>query len=258
MSMSRIIAPALLAAVALAFTGCDNREMNYKNVEIDELKAQVRDLDAQLAACEMRKTHDVLSEMGPAAETLTGQTKSIGGGVTMGTRDQETYISVPGSILFKPGSARLNTAAKATLAHIIEVINEKYPGRHVRVDGFTDNEPVTRSKDKWDDNFDLAGGRALSVLHYLEAHGIAKGELGFAGFGENRAKATNVSESGRAKNRRVEIVVSNNSDVSDEPTDSEIDATAPESKPVHHHKKKAKPAGESTAPSTDAAVTPAN
>ena len=254
MSMSRIIAPALLAAVALAFTGCDDREMNYKNVEIDELKAQVRDLDAQLAACEMHKTHDVLVGMGPVGDTNEGQGTAIGNGVTVNKRDQETYISIPGSILFKPGSARLNTEAKATLARIIELINEQYPGRHVRVDGFTDNEPVTRSKDKWDDNFDLAGGRALSVLHYLEAHGIPKKELGFAGFGENRAKATNVSESGRARNRRVEIVVSNDSDVSEEPTDSDIDATAPSTKTVHHHKKaKAKPAADSTD-----AVTPAN
>ena len=256
MSMSRIIAPALLAAVALAFTGCDNREMNYKNVEIDELKAQVRDLDAELAACEQRRTGEMIKEAGPSITDTEVQSHIVG--ATVGHRDQETYISVPGSVLFKPGSARLNTEAKATLARIIELINEQYPGRHVRVDGFTDNEPVTRSKDKWDDNFDLAGGRALSVLHYLEAHGIPKKELGFAGFGENRAKATNVSESGRAKNRRVEIVVSNDSDVSDEPTDSEVDATAPTTKPVHHHKKKAKPAVDATAPSTDSAVTPAN
>jgi chemotaxis protein MotB len=253
MSTSRILVAGLFAAASFSFTGCGDRELNYKKVEIEELKRQVRDLDAELAACEMRSTSTVLANSPSHGHDEGDQGDAIGHGTHVGHRDQETYISVPGSVLFKPGSAKLTTEAKATLSRIIEVIHEQYAGKHVRVDGFTDNEPVTRSKDKWDDNFDLSGGRALSVLHFLEAHGIEKKDLGFAGFGEERAKASNVTESNRAKNRRVEIVVSQNSDVMDSTYDDSSDDTTPAPKKSTHHKKKSAAASSSssTAPATN-------
>ncbi len=230
MSKSRFAVAGLMAIVSFTFAGCGQRDLDYKTVECDELKRDVRDLEAELDACEKRGAHIDMTNMGAAADTNAGKERVIGHGVTVGERPMETFITIDSSILFKPGSAKLTTEAKSTLSRIIEVIHEKYPGHHVRVDGFTDNEPVTRSKDKWDDNFDLSGGRGLSVLHYLEAHGITAADLGFAGFGQERPKSSNSSESGRAKNRRVEIVVSPDA-ASDEP---EPEATPDETKPTHH------------------------
>jgi outer membrane protein OmpA-like peptidoglycan-associated protein len=230
MSKSRFAVAGMMAIVSFTFAGCGQRDLDYKSVECDELKRDVRDLEAELDACEKRGAHIDMTNMGAAADTNAGKEKVIGHGVTVGERPMETYITVDSSVLFKPGSAKLTTEAKATLSRIIEVINEKYPGHHVRIDGFTDNEPITRSKDKWDDNFDLSGGRGLSVLHYLEAHGIAAKDLGFAGFGQERPKASNSSESGRAKNRRVEIVV--DPDMSAD--EQEPEASPDESKPTHH------------------------
>lgn len=229
MSMSRFVVAGLLAAVSVTFVGCGQRDLNYRTVEVEELKRQVRDLEAELDACEKRGAMKDIATLGPVADTDLGKERVIGHGVEVGERPMETYIRISDSILFKPGSARLSTEAKATLSRIIEVIHEKYPHRHVRVDGFTDNEPIVRSKDKWDDNFDLSGGRALSVLHYLEAHGVAKVDLGFAGFGAERPRVPNSTEANRAKNRRVEIVIGEESHDEDVPEE-----TAPESSSHHH------------------------
>ncbi len=219
-----------MAIVSFTFAGCGQRDLDYKSVECDELKRDVRDLEAQLDDCNKHKMKEYLSAAGPNSDNMKVQEEGLGPHVHMGGRDKEVFISIGDEILFKPGSAKLTAEAKATLSRIIELVNEKYHGHHVRVDGFTDNEPITRSKDKWDDNFDLSGGRGLSVLHYLEAHGISSKDLGFAGFGQNRALASNSSESGRAKNRRVEIVV--DPDVTaDEP---EPEAAPDEGKPSHH------------------------
>ena len=77
----------------------------------------------------------------------------------------------------------------------------------MRVEGHTDDQKISRSKDKWDDNWDLSGGRSQKVLHYLLDHGIAASNLGFAGYADQRPLGPNSSEAARAKNRRVDIVV---------------------------------------------------
>jgi chemotaxis protein MotB len=110
----------------------------------------------------------------------------------------------------------LNTHAKETLARVIALINQKYAGASVRVEGHTDNQPIKRSKDKWDDNWDLSGGRSMKVLHYLLDHGIPAKQLAFAGYADQRPVDSNSSDAGRSKNRRVEIAVSQGSDIVNE------------------------------------------
>jgi chemotaxis protein MotB len=116
-------------------------------------------------------------------------------------------FTVESNVLFKPGSAQLSPQAKASLARVAEIIKQKYPDHYVRVDGHTDNQQITRSKDAWDDNWDLSGGRAQRVLHQLIERGVKAENLGFAGFGQERPVASNSNESGKQKNRRVEIRV---------------------------------------------------
>jgi chemotaxis protein MotB len=203
MSTYRFLAVSLAAAASLTFGGCGNRDLNYKKVEVDELRKEIRDLEAQLDACEKRKaiaTYDSAPDRKTARDNILQ-------GVEQGDRDVEHFMSIGSDVLFAPGSAKLTSEAKAVLSRVIAVIQHDYAGYHVRIDGFTDNNPVVRSHDKWDDNWDLSGGRAQAVLHYLIDHGIPAKDLSFGGFGENRPKGSNSSESAKAKNRRVEIVV---------------------------------------------------
>lgn len=205
MSTYRSLAVCILAAASLTFSGCGARDLNYKTVEAEELKKQVRELEAALAACEARKVGTDLRAAGAQADEPGTQGRIVGADVSR--RPMETVISIESNILFAPGSARLTTDAKATLSRVIALVKEKYPNHYVRVDGHTDNEGIVKTKDKWDDNWDLSGGRAQAVLHFLLDHGLTSKDLGFAGFGEVRPRVPNSTEANKTKNRRVEIVV---------------------------------------------------
>ncbi|MBA3709888.1 MAG: OmpA family protein [Planctomycetes bacterium] len=203
MSTYRILAASLAVIVSLHLVGCGNRDLNYKTVETEELKKEIRDLEAQLDACEKRKVSGIYDS---APDHATARTRALTG-VEQRDEKMQHVLSIESNVLFAPGSAKLTSEAKATLSRVIAVIQKDYPNHWVRIDGHTDNANITRSKDKWDDNWDLSGGRAQAVLHYLLDHGIPSKELGFAGFGQERPRGPNSSDAAKSKNRRVEIVV---------------------------------------------------
>jgi len=87
------------------------------------------------------------------------------------------------------------------------VLREKYNGKQVDVVGHTDTDPIRKTKDKWKDNWELSAERALTVARYLIQRGIAEDKIRAVGCGESRPIASNSTASGKAKNRRVEIVV---------------------------------------------------
>lgn len=205
----RAIALSALAVAAVATSGCSGgRDLAYKSVEAEELEKRNKELERLLDEANARNARgDIANAKAGGADGLAATKAGVGAGVGVSDRSREVVLSIENSILFRPGKAELSSQAKATLSRVIATIKEQYPDHWVRVDGHTDNEPVTRSKDQWKDNWDLAGGRAQVVLHYLLDHGLPPGDLGFAGYAEQRPLSTNSSETGRSKNRRVEIVV---------------------------------------------------
>jgi chemotaxis protein MotB len=114
-------------------------------------------------------------------------------------------VTLPNAILFRSGSAKLKTATNKDLDHILSVIRSEYRGRPVDIVGHTDSDPIKKSA--WKDNWELSAQRALSVVRYLEKRGMAGNKIRAVGCGEARPVASNSSGSGKAKNRRVEIVV---------------------------------------------------
>lgn len=206
---TRAVVLSVLAMAALATTGCSGgRDLAYKSVEAEELDKRNKELERLLDEANARNARgDIANAKANGADGLAATKAGVGAGVGVSDRSREVVLSIENSILFRPGKAELSSQAKATLSRVIATIKEQYPDHWVRVEGHTDNEPVTRSKDQWKDNWDLSGGRSVAVLHYLLDHGLPASDLGFAGYGEQRPLATNSSETGRSKNRRVEIVV---------------------------------------------------
>jgi chemotaxis protein MotB len=114
-------------------------------------------------------------------------------------------VTLQNTILFASGSATLLKDGDASLNKILGVVKEKYAGKKIDVIGHTDNEPIAKSK--WKDNWQLSTERALSVVRFIEEHGIDKSKLRACGCGEGRPVASNTNAAGKAKNRRVEVVV---------------------------------------------------
>src|SRR5262249_10263236 len=87
----------------------------------------------------------------------------------------------------------------------------------VRVEGHTDNVPIHTAA--FASNWELSTARATEVVQFLvERCGIPATRLSAAGFGEYRPRMTNDTEEGRAKNRRVDLIILNAASVPRTPT----------------------------------------
>ena len=81
-----------------------------------------------------------------------------------------------------------------------------YPDHRVIVEGHTDNTPITSSSGKqYVDNMDLSFLRAKAVTRILVENGISPGRISIIGYGDTRPIASNETNEGRVKNRRVEV-----------------------------------------------------
>ena len=116
-------------------------------------------------------------------------------------------VTLENSLLFDSGKAMLKKATSTELDHIRSVLRDKYAGKQVDVVGHTDSDPIRKTKDQWQDNLELSAQRALSVARYMIRKGMSEDKVRAVGCGESRPVASNASSAGKAKNRRVEIVV---------------------------------------------------
>lgn len=125
--------------------------------------------------------------------------------------ERKEYIKITAeekAIHFEIGGTGLNIRGIKTLKAIANFI-KTYPGYRVRIEGHTDNIPIgPLLKDKYKDNMELSEARAKVVMEYfVEIEGLPKEMFTYRGYGETKPVASNATEEGRAKNRRVEIYI---------------------------------------------------
>ena len=117
------------------------------------------------------------------------------------TRETERgLVSEIGGVQFATGTADLSSAAREGLARIAGVV-ASYPDLQFSVEGHTDNTGSAAT------NADLSVRRALAVRDYLITQGIGVARIEARGFGPDQPIADNSTNEGRARNRRVEIVL---------------------------------------------------
>lgn len=106
-----------------------------------------------------------------------------------------------GDVLFDTGSSDLKASASRTLLKLVQFLQIN-PRRKIRIEGYTDNSG------KAADNLELSWARAQSVADALKDLGVDAKRIEVKGFGEAHPLAENASSKGRAQNRRVEILIS--------------------------------------------------
>jgi chemotaxis protein MotB len=102
-------------------------------------------------------------------------------------------------VLFDSGKATLKSTAKAKLDKVAQVIKSQYGGQTIRVEGYTDTDPIKKSG--WKTNERLSGERAMAVEEYLVSRGLSKDQIYYAGFGASHQRTS------KKDSRRVEIVI---------------------------------------------------
>lgn len=200
---------------ALIFTsGCVDWKKKYEalNVEHQNLKGLIereRAEKGQLASqvAQDQQTIEALQSQISEKQQTAGQATGFGDeyDVSLDAAAGTITVTLPNAILFESGKASLKQTTQKELDHIADVIQSKYAGKRIDVVGHTDTDPIKKSS--WQDNWELSAQRALSVLRYLNKKGIPSDLIRASGCGESRPIASNSTSAGKAKNRRVEIVV---------------------------------------------------
>ena len=112
-------------------------------------------------------------------------------------------------VLFEKGQAALNPEGEAEmqkLADALKQLEREIPGDIawvLRVDGHTDNDPITSALFK--SNWELSSGRAIAVVNFMIANGVAPQHLVAAGFGEFQPIDPGSTEEAKSRNRRIEL-----------------------------------------------------
>ncbi len=123
-----------------------------------------------------------------------------GSGVGVQREGDNLRLVMPSDITFDTGSASLDPSFNAVLDDVAAVFVE-YPSTYVDVAGHAD------SRGAEDFNQTLSYNRAMSVANFLNARGVQPERFAVQGMGETSPVASNDTETGRAANRRVEILL---------------------------------------------------
>ncbi|MBI4847520.1 MAG: OmpA family protein [Nitrospirae bacterium] len=126
------------------------------------------------------------------------------GGIDVRRDKRGVVISVMDKFIFESGFAKLREEARPVVDAVAKTL-KTYPNM-VRIEGHTDNIPI--SSGEFRSNWELSSTRAINVAKYfLNAHGIQPERISAIGYAEYRPVASNSTPDGRAKNRRVDIVI---------------------------------------------------
>lgn len=201
------------------------READYATAlqEIDELKKKLLERGVNLdnltqsleeqrrANEEYRRRAEQLEEIRKRFELLRDKLKKLTQlGLKVEVRDNRMLIQLPGDVLFDSGQDKLKKGGQEILLQVAEVIrNDKdLVKREFQVAGHTDSKPLQGGVFK--DNWGLSAMRARSVLFFLtdpEQGALDPKNWSAAGYADTDPVANNDTDEGRAKNRRVELVV---------------------------------------------------
>jgi chemotaxis protein MotB len=121
----------------------------------------------------------------------------------------QTVEVLSADVYFESGSAELTSKGVDELKGVAQRIQENYPDRTIRIEGYTDSEPIAEPlAQKYPSNWELSAARAARVArHFRWTHDMDPSRFEVVGFGAQHPVATNKTAEGRRKNRRVRAAV---------------------------------------------------
>ncbi|NJB81379.1 OmpA family protein [Wenyingzhuangia aestuarii] len=169
---------------------------------LDSRSQRITDLEALIASKEaaMQKLKSAISE---ALVSFEGK------GLTVENRDGKIYVSMENKLLFQSGRWDIGANGKSAVTELAKVL-EKNPSINVLIEGHTDNDPYHGGVIQ--DNWDLSVKRATAIVRVLQDQNVSPKQITAAGRSEYIPVASNATDAGKAKNRRIEIVLSPNLD----------------------------------------------
>lgn len=179
--------------------GAKEKALALEQEKFNKNAQRLKELEDLIAAKEagMRKLKETLSK------ALNG---FEGKGLTVEQKNGKVYVSMENKLLFKSGSWAVNTDGKKAVVAVGKVLGDN-PDISVLIEGHTDDDPFAGSG-PIANNWDLSTKRATAIVAVLsENKAVKKQNLTAAGRGEFSPLVSNASAEGKAKNRRIEVIL---------------------------------------------------
>lgn len=179
--------------------GAKEKALALEQEQLNKNNQRLQELEALIAAKEesMRKLKETLSK---ALNSFEGK------GLTVEQKNGKVYVSMENKLLFKSGSWAVGSEGKTAVVEVGKVLGDN-PDISVLIEGHTDDDPFGGSG-PIADNWDLSTKRATAIVAILsENKAVSKQNLTAAGRGEFSPLASNTTAEGKAKNRRIEIIL---------------------------------------------------
>ncbi len=197
------VAPALPLAGLVACVSSGKYEKLAS--ERDALKERLADAEGEkqsLASAKKEQEGELSSMRGTYDALLAELAQEVAAGQVQIQRLRDGIrVNLAQDILFPTGSAELDAQGRDVLTRVSSQLTKA--GHRIEVEGHTDNVPIRGRT--YPSNWELAGARAARVVRLFEEQGVDRSSMAAVSFGEMRPVASNDDESGRAKNRRIEI-----------------------------------------------------
>ena len=177
----------------------ENNRLKALKQELDSRSQRVEELESIIASkdANMRALKDAISK---------ALTDFEGKGLTVEQRDGKVYVSMENKLLFESGSWAVGSQGKTAVRQLGNVLAQN-PEIAILIEGHTDNVPYTGSG-QLSGNWDLSTKRATAIVNILRENAAINPEnLTAAGRGEFAPIASNETSEGRAKNRRIEVIL---------------------------------------------------
>lgn len=139
-----------------------------------------------------------------AEKTSSPHLSDLGEGIQVVRGQRSVSFRISSEVMFASGESALTPAGQALMDRLLPVFN-KVPDHTIVVAGHTDNVPIQTAR--FPSNWELAAGRAASVVRHLETRGLNPTRLLAVGYGDTHPLAANGTPEGRMANRRVEITM---------------------------------------------------
>ncbi|MBY0112539.1 MAG: OmpA family protein [Phycisphaerales bacterium] len=218
-TFKRVLTAGILAAglaLSMGMGGCSNNkqaaadaeqesaELRQKNAQLEQ---SLRERDTTIAELQKQQIQQQQVQPAPSNElSSSGAPRNsrgsgdFGSDVGVDQTREGTRLTVSGDLLFNAGQATLKDSAKKTLDKVAsELKSSRYSKYSVRVEGYTDTDPIRKSK--WASNEALSEARARSVEKYLASKGVSSSRVSAVGRGAANPKSS------KAASRRVEIYI---------------------------------------------------
>ena len=186
-----------------------------KNQKIGELSQKLGQLQAENArlkddVAQLQKLKEMeVQKTSKTYENLLDSMKSeiSKGEVTISELKGKLTVNLVESVLFDSGKAEVKPNGLVVLQKVIDIL-KNIKDKAIRVEGHTDNVPIGGAlARKYPTNWELSAARAINVARYLQLQGLDPALLAAVAYGEYKPVAANDTDEGRAKNRRIEIVL---------------------------------------------------